>query len=87
MLIGMADEIAQFAEVQVFQERTGPKIRVAVPQGSSLEITAKLIPVIDTTITGLTGCASCNSGVPIEIVEQPDLASVVRVDLATMRTI
>jgi len=87
MLIGMANESAQIAELQVFQGRTGPRIRVAVPQGSSLEVTAKLVPIIDETITGLTGCASCNSGVSIEIIEQPEIASVVKVDLATMRTI
>jgi len=85
--LAMTNELTKVAELQVLQERTGPVLRVGVPKGSTLDVTAGLIPTINEIISELTGCGSCNSGVPIEIMEQPEISSVVKVDLETMRKI
>jgi len=87
MLFAMATESANVAEIQVIHERTGPALRIGVPVGSPLEVTVGLVPTINEIISGLTGCGACNSGVPIEIIEQSEISSVVQVDLATMRKI
>ena len=83
----MANESTNLAEIQVIQERTGPVLRVGVPRGSTLDVTVGLIPTINDILTDLTGCAPCNSGVPMEFFELPEVSSVVKVDLATMRKI
>jgi len=83
----MADERAHIAEIEVLQKAAGPALRVVVPKGTTLAETLKLGDVISDITRGLNGCPACNSGVPVEFIERPDLSEIVRVDLETLERI
>ncbi|MER6949678.1 hypothetical protein ABT294_37265 [Nonomuraea sp. NPDC000554] len=78
-------ESNRFAEIQVLQEALGPAVKVVVPKGTGLEQTVKLQPHITDIIRGLNGCPACTSGVPVWIVEEPEISQIVRVDLESMK--
>jgi hypothetical protein len=83
----MADKQANVAEIHVLKNAAGPTLKVLVPKGTTLAETFKLQDMISEITRGLNGCQACNSGVPVEFIEQSDLSEIVRVDLATMQRV
>jgi hypothetical protein len=77
----------EIAEVQVVKERAGPVVRLGVPEGTSFEVTASLLPQVNEIARELSGCPACTSGVPIEIFQLAEISSIVRIDLKTQRRV
>jgi hypothetical protein len=75
------------AEIKVVREDGKPMIKVSVPRGTPFSKTAQLHDKIDALITKLTGCNSCNSGIPVFIQEHDVIERVVHVDLRDMSEI
>ena len=78
---------ARTAQIEVLRDGGRPTIRVTVPAGTRLEDTFRLRDKITEVSRHLTGCAACNSGVPLFIREAELVEQVVRVDLKTMTDI
>ena len=72
---------AGIAEIQLINNGAQPEIKVLVPRGTSLTDTLRLKPQISELVGKLTGCTSCNSGIPILFHEFDMVQHVVRVDL------
>jgi hypothetical protein len=75
------------AEIQFVNNGIQPVLKVTVPKGTTLAESIKLQPTLSELLSGLKGCAPCNSGIPIIFHEREEIERVVRVDLTTLKQV